>query len=162
MVSKAGIRMSVEISLIAIIQHFLSDFIIAINKSHCKWQYHPFSRAVIHTSTEFIVFSMIQGVSRDWRIDNGKSNLNRLFPWCLQLESPWVLKSALLPSFNIFCLISSLPSISLIASDNILHFLVLLSKWELNSSFSPWSKEWVEIEALTSERVTAIDVLHGV
>ena len=60
-----------------------------------------------------MLFCMIQGVSRDRRIDIGQSYCSRCFPWCSRLESPWVLKLTLSPTFNNFCLMTSFPSINL-------------------------------------------------
>ena len=56
---------------------------------------------------------MLQGVSWEQSVDIGKSNCSQRFLWCPRLKSSLVLKLTLSPTFNNFCLMTSLPSINL-------------------------------------------------
>ena len=88
MVSQADFLMSVEVDLITVIQQLGTNYIIAINKSQCKWQYLPF----IQKRIQIFVFSTMQGVSWDQSIEQGKSNCSRHSPYCLKLKSSVLLK----------------------------------------------------------------------
>ena len=154
--------MGVDIDLIAIIQQLLSDHMITINTSHCSWQYSPFPSAVIQTRTEFIVFSMLQGVSLDRRVDIGKSTCSRHLPWCPGLNPHCSLKWTFSQSS---LALSSYQIVDISVNKFSRHFLKcpsLLSKRELKLSFSACPKKWVEIKVSTSARVIAVDVFHGV
>ena len=83
---------------------------VDISESEYSRHFAQVSGSVVQMRNEIIIFCMIQGVSRDRSVDIGKSVCSRCFPWCPRLESPWVLKLTLLPSFNNFCLIASLKS----------------------------------------------------
>ena len=94
---------------------------------------------------------VLQGVSRDPSVVIGNSNLSRSFH-CVQ--------GAFLNHATLWVRIKLLAYVKGNTIDIFLKSLDLLSKQEVNSLFSAWSKEWVEIQVLTSARLTAVDVFQ--